>query len=65
VLWYRKAARQGDAKAQYNLGLCYRDGEGVRKNRRLAIRWLKDAAAKGHKGAANELRHFLRDTRAK
>jgi TPR repeat protein len=28
--WYRKAAEQGDAKAQYNLGYMYNDGCGVK-----------------------------------
>jgi hypothetical protein len=30
--WYRKAADQGYAKAQYNLGLCYANGDGVRRD---------------------------------
>ena len=28
---YRKAANQGDAEAQFNLGSCYEKGEGIRK----------------------------------
>ena len=32
VKWYRKAADQGDAQAQFNLGVCYRKGEGVAKD---------------------------------
>lgn len=28
VHWYRKAAKAGDSKAQYNLGLCYAEDEG-------------------------------------
>jgi TPR repeat protein len=63
IPWYRKAAHQGDAKAQYNLGLCYLDGDGVLKNRRLATRWFKEAAATGHKKAARELHKLLKDTR--
>lgn len=27
--WYQKAASQGDAKSQYNLGMMYKKGEGV------------------------------------
>ena len=30
--WYRKAAEQNDAPAQYDLGLCYANGEGVAKD---------------------------------
>jgi hypothetical protein len=32
VKWYRKAADQGDAKAQCNLGVSYRYGYGVAKD---------------------------------
>ena len=32
VKWYRKAAEQNDAKAQFNLGVCYDDGQGVAKD---------------------------------
>ncbi|MCC8020790.1 MAG: sel1 repeat family protein, partial [Akkermansia sp.] len=27
--WYRKAAEQGNAEAQYRLGVCYANGWGV------------------------------------
>ncbi|HEM9355462.1 TPA: sel1 repeat family protein, partial [Streptococcus agalactiae] len=30
VQWYRKAAEQGLADAQYNLGMMYANGQGVR-----------------------------------
>jgi uncharacterized protein len=30
VKWYRKAAEQNLAKAQYNLGVCYARGDGCR-----------------------------------
>jgi TPR repeat protein len=29
VAWYRKAAEQGHAEAQYNLGICFENGTGV------------------------------------
>jgi hypothetical protein len=29
VEWFRKAAEQGDAMVQYNLGVCYENGNGV------------------------------------
>jgi TPR repeat protein len=31
---YRKAAVKGESRAQWNLALCYLEGEGVRANRR-------------------------------
>ena len=42
--WFRKAAEQGDAEAQYNLGVCYDDGEGVVKDQFEAIMWYRKAA---------------------
>jgi len=35
--WYKLAAQQGDADAQYNLGLMYSDGRGVPQD---SIHWL-------------------------
>ena len=45
--YYLKAARQGDAEAQYNLGVCYRKGYGVEKNLTEAVKWLRKAADQG------------------
>ena len=58
VKWYRKAAEQGCAKAQYNLGVRYANGEGVPKNDVEAYKWWLLAAAKGDekaKEAANNI----------
>ena len=38
------AAEQGDAQAQFNLGVAYYNGEGVPKDKNRAIRWLRLAA---------------------
>ena len=45
--WYRAAAEQGDARAQFNLGLCYENGEGVEQSYAMAVRWYCVAAEKG------------------
>ena len=39
VKWYSLAAKQGDAEAQYNLGLMYDFGEGVLEDDVLAYMW--------------------------
>jgi TPR repeat protein len=44
VMWYRKAAEQGMASAQYFLGGCYRDGKGVGTNIVEAVTWFRKAA---------------------
>jgi TPR repeat protein len=46
--WYRLAAEQGNAKAQYNLGIMYANGRGVLQDAVLAHMWLNIAGANGH-----------------
>ena len=48
---YRKAAEQGDAAAQYNLGLMYANGRGVPQDYVEAHKWLNLAATQGIKPA--------------
>ncbi len=45
VEWYRKAAEQGYADAQYNLGHMYDKGEGVTQDYAKAMGWYRKAAA--------------------
>ncbi|MDC1308230.1 sel1 repeat family protein [Pseudomonadales bacterium] len=53
VRWYRAAAEQGYAKAQYNLGLRYKNGEGTIQDYKLAHMWWNIAAANGQEDAKN------------
>ena len=48
VKWYRKAAEQGHAGAQNNLGVCYENGYGVTKDYYEAVKWYRKAAEQGH-----------------
>jgi TPR repeat protein len=43
--WYRKAAEQGVANAQNNLGLMYAEGKGVAQDSAAALSWFRKAAA--------------------
>ena len=45
VIWYRKAADQGNALAQFNLGLMLREGQGVPQDDVRAHMWFDIAAA--------------------
>jgi TPR repeat protein len=47
VYWYQKAADQGYAKAQYNLGVMYANGKGVLKDDKQAVYWYQKAANQG------------------
>lgn len=53
--WYRKAAEQGEAKAQYNLGMAYDTGKGVEQDYRQAGEWYRKAADKNLAPAQNNL----------
>jgi TPR repeat protein len=46
--WYQKAADQGFASAQFNLGWCYANGQGVPQDYSQAVRWYQKAAGQGH-----------------
>jgi TPR repeat protein len=53
--WYRKAAGQGSANAEFSIGMMYYQGKGVEKNDVEAIRWYQEAAKKGHDEAKKML----------
>lgn len=55
VKWYRKAAEQGNADAQNNLGFCYSKGYGITQSRAEAIKWYRKAAEQGNAAAQNNL----------
>ena len=44
-------AEQGDAKAQFNLGLMYETGRGVKQDDFEAVKWYRQAAKQGEKRA--------------
>ena len=46
--WYEKAAAQGEAEAQFKLGLMYDEGKGVRQDHAEARKWFEKAAAQGN-----------------
>jgi len=45
--WFRKAAEQWHAAAQFNLGAMYDKGQGVAKDERAAEAWYRKAAEQG------------------
>jgi TPR repeat protein len=49
------AAEQGNANAQFNLGLMYSEGIGVPENDAEAVKWYRKAAEQGHAEAESNL----------
>ena len=55
VRLYRQAAEQGNADAQFNLGVMYLDGDGVPQDDAEAMRWFRQAAEQGNAQAQTNL----------
>ena len=61
VYWFRKAAEQGDADAQYALGVLYGDGEDADQDYAQAALWYRKAAEQGDVDAQRLLGGLYRD----
>lgn len=48
-------AQNGDAEAQYIIGLMYKDGKGVQKDIKKAAEWFEKAAAQGNADSQNHI----------
>lgn len=44
---YQEAAEHGNAYAEYHLGICFFNGEGVTEDRSEAVKWFREAAGQG------------------
>jgi TPR repeat protein len=58
VKWFRKAAEQGNATGQYNLGIMYENGYGVTKDYSEAVKWYRKAAEQGYENAKSALKRL-------
>lgn len=56
--WYERAAKAGNAEAQYRTGVAYADGIGTTKNIEQARRWLQESARRGFNLAAPALQRL-------
>ena len=56
MYWYREAAEQGYAEAQYYLGFCYAYGYGIEKDLKQAEVWYHKAVKQGHAKAREALK---------
>jgi len=55
ALWYRRAAEQGSARAQFQLGHLYDVGLGVEHDYTQYRYWTRMAAEQGHEDAIREV----------
>jgi len=63
VNWYTKAAQQGHAEAQSNLGFMYSNGRGVTRDYKQAVNWYTKAAEQGDTVAQYNLGVMYRNGR--
>ena len=49
--WFKKAAEQGHAISQYNLGFCYEEKLGVEQDYAESFKWYKKSAEQGYDDA--------------
>ena len=61
--WYNKAAEQGNAVAQFNLGLMYEKGQGVPQDYKMAFNWYTKAAEQGVASSQNNLGNMYKEGR--
>ena len=57
VGYYKIAAKKNDSIAQWNLGLSYKHGEGVKQSNRWSHYWISKAASQGHEKAIRYLKN--------
>jgi TPR repeat protein len=55
VRWYRLAAEQGYAQAQYYLGEMYRNAQGFTQDYSEAVKWYRLSAEQGYSQAQYSL----------
>jgi len=55
IYWYTLAANSGHPYAQYNLGLCFKNGTGVKQNFATAVQWIRKAAEQNDPDAQHSL----------
>jgi TPR repeat protein len=63
IVQLQAKAQAGDPNAQLNLGRAYEDGDGVRQNDQLAVKWYWAAAERGNAIAQNNLGLMIRSGR--
>lgn len=55
LVYFRKAADQGNADGQFSLGAMYASGEGVKRDVAEGRKWIIRAAEQGHSAAINAM----------
>ncbi len=61
LVWFHKAAEQGHARAQTQLGMAYQKGRGTRRDIPESVKWMRKAADQAHAKAQFEMGVYYRD----
>jgi TPR repeat protein len=57
--WFKKGALKDNPDAEHDLALMYLNGEGTKKNKDTAVKWLEKAVAQGHKKSIEVLNDLI------
>ncbi|KAG0224618.1 hypothetical protein BGW42_004981 [Actinomortierella wolfii] len=63
VKWIFKAASQGDANAQFYLGVRYESGQGIKQSYVEAAKWFTKSALQGNAGSQHNLGNMYKEGR--
>ena len=58
IRWYRKYANEGNARAQYSLGMMFEKGESISQDLELAYMWFSLASRQGHADAVKQIQEL-------
>ncbi len=56
MLWFVKAAREGDSDSMYQLGILFENGISIEKDLEKALYWYQIAARAGNEAAKKQLK---------
>ena len=60
IYWWQKAAEQGHAEAQFNLGYCYYNGKGIELSKSKATYWFIKACDNSNDKACYALNKIMK-----
>ena len=58
LTYWKLGAENGSDECQYNYGMCLKKGKGVPKDKEAGIKWISEAASKGHLKATEEMKKW-------
>ena len=61
--YFLRKAKEGDSQCMFQIGRCYQEGTGVKKNQKRAFAWFERGSKNGNTWCEYELAHCYRKGR--